>query len=49
MTDFYQFIKENYIEGIVNDTSYNHIDMLTYLIILFAGVYVVLNLLRIDD
>ncbi len=27
-------------------TSYNHIDMLTYVIILFAGVYVVLKLLN---
>jgi uncharacterized membrane protein len=40
------FIDRNFIEGIINDTSYNHIDMLTYLIILFAGVYVVLKLLN---
>ncbi|NJD77910.1 MAG: DUF63 family protein [Candidatus Methanoperedens sp.] len=53
-TDLIDFIKRNYIEGIVNDTSYNHIDMITYVIILFAGVYAVLKLLnklriRIDE
>ncbi|GEM_PF-66902 len=40
------FINRNYIEGIINDTSYNHFDMLTYVIILFAGVYAVLKLLN---
>lgn len=40
------FINRYYIDGIVNDTSYNHVDMLTYALILFAGVYAVLKLLR---
>jgi len=40
------FIKRNYIEGIINDTSYNHFDMITYVIILFAGVYAGLKLLN---
>lgn len=40
------FINRNFIEGIVNDTSYNHFDMITYVIILFAGVYAVLKLLN---
>ncbi|NJD77717.1 MAG: DUF63 family protein [Candidatus Methanoperedens sp.] len=44
--DLIDFIKRNYIEGIINDTSYNHIDMITYVIILFAGVYAVLKLLN---
>ncbi|HMB46074.1 MAG TPA: DUF63 family protein, partial [Candidatus Methanoperedens sp.] len=43
MTDF---INRNYIEGIISDTSYNHFDMITYVIILFAGVYGVLKLLN---
>lgn len=46
MSGLIDFIKRNYIEGIINDTSYNHFDMLTYLIILFAGVYAVLKLLN---
>ncbi len=46
MNGLIDFINRNYIEGIVNDTSYNHIDMLTYVIILFAGVYGVLRLLN---
>ncbi len=54
MNGLIDFINRNYIEGIVNDTSYNHFDMITYVIILFAGVYVVLKLLnklriRIDE
>ncbi len=54
MNGLIDFINRNYIEGIINDTSYNHIDMLTYVIILFAGVYGVLRLLnklsiRIDE
>ncbi len=44
--DLIDFINKNYIEGIINDTSYNHIDMITYVIILFAGVYAVLKLLN---
>ena len=46
MNGLIDFINRNYIEGIVNDTSYNHIDMLTYVFILFAGVYAVLRLLN---
>ena len=43
------FIDRNFIRGIINDTSYNHFDMITYVIILFAGVYAVLKLLnRLD-
>ncbi len=44
--DLIDFIKRNYIDGIINDTSYNHFDMITYVIILFAGVYAVLKLLN---
>ena len=48
------FINRNYISGIVNDTVYNHFDMVTYIIILLAGVYAVLKLLnrlkiRVDE
>lgn len=46
MNGLIDFINRNYIEGIVNDTSYNHFDMITYVIILFAGVYAVLKLLN---
>ncbi|MFA4935647.1 MAG: DUF63 family protein [Candidatus Methanoperedens sp.] len=46
MSGLIDFVKRNYIEGIINDTSYNHFDFLTYLIILFAGVYAVLKLLN---
>ena len=46
MNGLIDFINRNYIEGIINDTSYNHFDMITYVIILFAGVYVVLKLLN---
>ncbi len=46
MNSIIDFINRNYVEGIVNDTSYNHFDMLTYVIILFAGVYVILKLLN---
>jgi uncharacterized membrane protein len=54
MNGLIDFINRNYIEGIVNDTSYNHFDMITYVIILFAGVYAVRKLLnklrvRIDE
>lgn len=40
------FINRNFIEGIVNDTSYNHFDMITYVIILFAGVFGITKLLN---
>jgi uncharacterized membrane protein len=40
------FINRNYIDGIINDTSYNHFDMITYIIVLFAGIYAVLHLLN---
>lgn len=46
MAGLIDFINRNYIEGIINDTSYNHFDMITYVIILFAGVYGVLKLLN---
>ena len=54
MNGLIDFINRNYIEGIVNDTSYNNFDMITYVIILFAGVYAVLKLLnklkiRVDE
>ncbi len=46
MNGLIDFIYRNYIEGIINDTSYNHFDMITYVIILFGGVYAVLKLLN---
>ncbi len=46
MDGLIDFINRNYIQGIVNDTSYNHFDMITYLIILFIGVFGVLKLLN---
>ncbi len=46
LSELLDFINRNYIEGIINDSSYNHIDMLTYVIILFAGVYATLKLLN---
>jgi len=46
MNGLIDFINQNFIEGIINDTSYNHFDMITYVIILFAGVYAVLKLLN---
>ncbi len=45
MDGLIDFINRNYIDGIVNDTSYNHFDMITYLIILLISVYAVLKLL----
>lgn len=45
MNGLIDFINRNYIEGIINDTGYNHFDMITYVIILFAGVYAVRKLL----
>jgi len=45
MNGLIDFINRNYIEGIINDTSYNHFDMITYVIILFVGIYAVLKLL----
>ncbi len=44
MNELIDFINRNYVDGIINDTSYNHIDMLTYVVILFASVYVVLKI-----
>ncbi len=44
--DLIDFINRNYIEGIINDTSYNHFDMITYVIILFVSVYAILKLLN---
>lgn len=46
MSGLMDFINRNFIEGIVNDTSYNHFDMITYVIVLFACVYAVLKLLN---
>ncbi len=46
MSGLIDFINRNFIEGIINDTSYNHFDMVTYVIILFLGVYAVLKLLN---
>ncbi len=46
LNELSDFINRNYIEVIINDSSYNHIDMITYLIILFAGVYATLKLLN---
>jgi len=43
---FTDFINRNYIEGILNDTSYNHFDLVTYIIILLIGVYAVLKILN---
>jgi len=40
------FINRNYIEGIISDTSYNHFDMITYVIILFVCVYAVSKILN---
>ncbi len=46
MSGLIDFIYKNYIDGIINDTSYNHFDMITYVILLFVGVYVVLKVLN---
>ncbi len=46
MNGLIDFINRNYIQGIVSDTSYNHYDMLTYVIILFVGVFAVLKLMN---
>ncbi|MCZ7358315.1 MAG: DUF63 family protein [Candidatus Methanoperedens sp.] len=46
MSGLIDFIYRNYIDGIINDTSYNHFDMITYIIILFVGVYAALKLLN---
>lgn len=43
---FVDFVNRNFLDGITNDTSYNHIDMLTYVIILFICVYAVLKILN---
>jgi uncharacterized membrane protein len=46
MSGLIDFINRNFIDGIINDTSYNHFDMVTYVIILFVGVFVILKLLN---
>ncbi|NJD53047.1 MAG: DUF63 family protein [Candidatus Methanoperedens sp.] len=46
MSGLIDFINRNFIDGIINDTSYNHFDMITYVIILFAGVFAILKLLN---
>ncbi|MCZ7399206.1 MAG: DUF63 family protein [Candidatus Methanoperedens sp.] len=46
MSGLIDFINRNFIDGIINDTSYNHFDMVTYVIILFAGVFAILKLLN---
>jgi uncharacterized membrane protein len=46
MSGLVDFINRNFIDGIINDTSYNHFDMVTYVIILFAGVFAILKLLN---
>lgn len=46
MSGLVDFINRNFIDGIVNDTSYNHFDMFVYVIILFAGVFAILKLLN---
>ncbi|VVB94933.1 Uncharacterised protein [uncultured archaeon] len=46
MSGLIDFINRNFIEGIINDTSYNHFDMVTYVIILFVGVFAILKLLN---
>ncbi len=46
MNGLIDFINRNYIDGIINDTSYNHFDMITYVIILFVSVYAILKLLN---
>ena len=46
MNELIDFINRNYIEGIINDTSYNHFDMITYVIILFVSVFAVLKILN---
>jgi len=44
MSGLIDFINRNFIDGIINDTSYNHFDMVTYVIILFVGVFAILKL-----
>jgi len=46
MNGLIDFINRNFIDGIINDTSYNHFDMITYVIILFVGVFAILKLLN---
>jgi len=46
MNSLIDFINQNFIDGIINDTSYNHFDMVTYVIILFVGVFAILKLLN---
>jgi uncharacterized membrane protein len=46
MSGLIDFINRNFVDGIINDTSYNHFDMVTYVIILFVGVFAILKLLN---
>ncbi|MCZ7382479.1 MAG: DUF63 family protein [Candidatus Methanoperedens sp.] len=46
MSGLIDFINRNFIDGIINDTSYNHFDMVAYVIILFVGVFAILKLLN---
>ena len=46
MNGLIDFINRNFIDGFINDTSYNHFDMVTYVIILFVGVFAILKLLN---
>ncbi|MCX9025131.1 MAG: DUF63 family protein [Candidatus Methanoperedens sp.] len=46
MSGLIDFINRNFIDGIINDTSYNHFDMVAYVIILFLGVFAILKLLN---
>src|SRR3972149_7253244 len=46
MNGLMDFINRNFIEGIINDTSYNHFDMITYGIILFVGIFAILKILK---
>lgn len=52
--DIQQFIYKYYIQGIVNDTSYNPVDTITYAIILVISIFGILKLLgklrvRVDE
>ncbi|MCZ7385534.1 MAG: DUF63 family protein [Candidatus Methanoperedens sp.] len=46
MSGLIDFVNRNFIDGIINDTSYNHFDMVAYVIILFIGVFAILKLLN---
>ncbi len=42
----WQYINKYYISGIINDTSYNPVDTVTYAIVLGIGLFLVLKLLE---